>query len=365
MNRSEVIKALGTVLDPASGQDIIAAHLVERLSVEDKHVSFELTLPPASAANKFELHAACVEAIKGIDKEADVHVHFKQGKAKPSSDNSNRKLPQVKNIIAVASGKGGVGKSTVSANIALALKSLGASVGILDADIYGPSIPLMFGLQGKKPQVKNLNGKPHILPLIAHDIPMISMGFIIEPEQAVVLRGPRLGAILNQFINEVYWDKLDFLIVDLPPGTGDVQLSLAQTVPITGSVLVTTPQDVALADAVKAMNMFKMESIDVPILGVVENMSWFTPAELPENKYYIFGQDGGKKLAKEAGTMLLGQVPIVQAVREGGDQGTPVFLNNDKPTVQGAFEKIAKNLLTQIAIRAEYLEPTRVVKINE
>ena len=365
MNRSEVVKALGTVKDPGTGQDIIAAHLVENLKIEDKRISFELTLPPASAANKFELHAACVEAIKAINKYADVHVHFKQGKAKPNPAEANRKLPQIKNIIAVASGKGGVGKSTVSANLALALKSLGASVGILDADIYGPSIPLMFGLQGKKPQVKNLNGKPLILPLIAYDIPMISMGFIIEPEQAVVLRGPRLGAILNQFINEVYWDKLDFLIVDLPPGTGDVQLSLAQTVPITGSVLVTTPQDVALADAVKAMNMFKMESIDVPILGVVENMSWFSPAELPDNKYFIFGKDGGKTLAKEAGTMLLGQVPIVQAVREGGDNGSPVFLNDDKPAVQKAFEKIGKNLLTQIAVRAEYLAPTRVVKINE
>ncbi len=364
MNRSEVVKALGGVMDPASGQDIIAAHLVENLKIEDKRVSFDLSLPPASASSKFELHAACVEAIKSVDGDAEVHVHFKQGKVKQTPA-ENRKLPQVKNIIAVASGKGGVGKSTVSANLALALKSLGASVGILDADIYGPSIPLMFGLQGKKPQVKNLNGKPLILPLIAYDIPMISMGFIIEPEQAVVLRGPRLGAILNQFINEVYWDNLDFLIVDLPPGTGDVQLSLAQTVPITGAVLVTTPQDVALADAVKAMNMFKMETIDVPILGVVENMSWFSPAELPDNKYFIFGKDGGKTLAKEAGTMLLGQVPIVQAVREGGDQGTPVFLNDEKPAIQKAFDKIAKNLLTQVAIRAEYLEPTKVVEIKE
>lgn len=364
MERSDVIKALGTVKDPASQTDIVAAHLVENLKIEGKQVSFVLTLPPASAGSKFELHAACVEAIKQIDSEADVHVHFKQGKQKVNPS-AGRKLPQIKNIIAVGSGKGGVGKSTVSANIALALQALGAKVGILDADIYGPSIPLMFGLQGKKPQVKKLEGKPMILPLIAYDIPMISMGFIIEPEQAVVLRGPRLGAILNQFINEVYWEQLDFLIVDLPPGTGDVQLSLAQAVPITGSVLVTTPQDVALADALKAMNMFKMDSINVPILGVVENMSWFSPAELPNNKYFIFGEDGGKKLAKAAETVLLGQVPIVQAVREGGDEGKPVFLNDDKPAMQKAFDTIAKNLLTQVAIRAEYLEPTQVVKIKE
>ena len=191
------------------------------------------------------------------------------------------------------------------------------------------------------------------------------MGFIIEPEQAVVLRGPRLGAILNQFINEVYWDALDFLIVDLPPGTGDVQLSLAQAVPITGAVLVTTPQDVALADAVKAMNMFKMDSINIPILGVVENMSWFTPAELPDNKYFIFGKDGGKKLAKAAETVLLGQVPLVQEVREGGDSGEPIYLQEAKPLVKDAFTKIAKNLLTQVAIRAEYLEPTKVLNVNK
>ena len=183
--------------------------------------------------------------------------------------------------------------------------------------------------------------------------------------QSKQLRGPRLGAILNQFINEVYWDSLDFLIVDLPPGTGDVQLSLAQAVPITGAVLVTTPQDVALADAVKAMNMFKMDSINVPVLGVVENMSWFTPAELPDNKYFIFGKDGGKKLAKAAETVLLGQVPLVQAVREGGDSGEPIYLQDDKPVVKEAFTKIAKNLLTQVAIRAEYLEPTKILKVNK
>ena len=364
MKRSDVVKALGTVIDSASGQDILSAHMVENLKAEGNEVSFDLVLPPASAANKFELHAACVEAIKAIDQQIEVHVHFKQGKAKPTP-NQERKLPQIKNIIAVGSGKGGVGKSTASVNIALALQALGAKVGILDADIYGPSIPLMFGLQGRKPQVKKLNGKPQILPLMAHDIPMISMGFIIEPEQAVVLRGPRLGAILNQFINEVYWDSLDFLIVDLPPGTGDVQLSLAQAVPITGAVLVTTPQDVALADAVKAMNMFKMDSINVPVLGVVENMSWFTPAELPDNKYFIFGKDGGKKLAKAAETVLLGQVPLVQAVREGGDSGEPIYLQDDKPVVKEAFTKIAKNLLTQVAIRAEYLEPTKILRVNK
>jgi ATP-binding protein involved in chromosome partitioning len=258
-------------------------------------------------------------------------------------------LPHIKHIIVVASGKGGVGKSTVSVNLALGLKQLGARVGLLDADVYGPSMPTMLGLVGKRPPVRDITGVPKMLPLESYGIPSISIGYIIEEEQAVVLRGPRLAAIIKQFINDVLWPELDFLIVDLPPGTGDVQLTLVQTVPVTGAVLVTTPQEVALADAVKAMNMFLLDQINIPILGVVENMAWFTPAELPDNKYYIFGEGGGKKLAKMSKSVLLGQIPLVQSIREGGDTGKPAITQADNPAA-AAFLEVAKNTLRQVGM---------------
>ena len=368
MKREEIVKALSQVIEPQSKRDILSNHMVENLRIEENSVQFDLVLASMNSPHKFELHAACTQAVQNIYPDAIVNVHMRAASNQKAQQQApSRKLPQVKNVIAVASGKGGVGKSTVSVNLALGLKALGAKVGILDADIYGPSIPIMMGMQGQKPQVKKLNGKSTILPLQAYDIPMISMGFIVEPEQAVVLRGPRLAGILNQFISEVYWEALDFLIVDLPPGTGDVQLSLAQSVPITGAVIVSTPQDVAVADAMKAISMFQMESIEVPILGVVENMSWFTPLELPDNKYYLFGKGGGKKLAKLGETVLLGQVPIVQSIREAGDAGVPVMLSDDpqsEPTKQAILD-ISKNLLRQVAIRHEYLEPTKIVKLKD
>jgi ATP-binding protein involved in chromosome partitioning len=237
----------------------------------------------------------------------------------------------------------------VAVNLAIGLKQLGARVGLLDADVYGPSIPTMLGLVGERPKVKDVTGVPKMIPLEGHGIPCISIGFIIDPEQAVVLRGPRLAAIIKQFVSDVLWPELDFLVVDLPPGTGDVQLTLVQTVPVTGAVLVTTPQEVALADAVKAMSMFMLPQIAVPILGVVENMSWFTPAELPNNKYYLFGEGGGKKLVKESQSMLLGQIPLVQGVREGGDTGMPAILQQNNPAAAAFFE-VSKNVLRQIAV---------------
>jgi ATP-binding protein involved in chromosome partitioning len=279
--------------------------------------------------------------------QAHVNAHF-VAKATDGVPAPNA-LPHIKNVIAVASGKGGVGKSTVAVNLAIGLKQLGARVGLLDADVYGPSIPTMLGLVGERPKVKDVTGVPKMIPLEGHGIPCISIGFIIDPEQAVVLRGPRLAAIIKQFVSDVLWPELDFLVVDLPPGTGDVQLTLVQTVPVTGAVLVTTPQEVALADAVKAMSMFMLPQIAVPILGVVENMSWFTPAELPNNKYYLFGEGGGKKLVKESQSMLLGQIPLVQGVREGGDTGMPAILQQNNPAAAAFFE-VSKNVLRQIAV---------------
>lgn len=352
---------LSTVRDPQTGQDIISRGMVENIQIDGNNVNFTLTVPSLQMHGKAELNFACIGAIVERFPQANVNVHFMTRATEGSAINSA--VPHIKNIIAVASGKGGVGKSTVSVNLALGIKQLGGRVGIMDADVYGPSLPTMLGLSGQRPKIQEVTGKMKMVPLMAHGIPSISIGNIIEPEQAVVLRGPRLAAIIKQFFNDVLWDELDYLIVDLPPGTGDVQLTLVQTVPVTGVVLVTTPQEVALADAYKAMNMFMLPQVGVPILGVVENMSWFTPAELPDNKYYIFGQGGGKALAKASNSILLGQVPLVQSVREGGDTGMPAVLKKDSP-VSEAFMNVAANTLRQVAIRNEMLEPSRIVKME-
>lgn len=358
MTKEQILDALRNVRDPQTGQDLVAVGMIQNLEIEGNNINFSLVVPSLQMQGKAELNFACMGAVAEKFPQAKVNVHFIA--RTPGSQESASVVPQIKNIIAVASGKGGVGKSTVSVNLALGLKKLGARVGLMDADLYGPSIPTMLGLVGRRPKVQDVQGRMKMVPLEAYGLPVISIGNIIEPEQAVVLRGPRLAAVIKQFFNEVLWEPLDFLIVDLPPGTGDVQLTLVQTVPVTGVVLVTTPQEVALADALKAMNMFLLPQINVPILGVVENMSWFTPAELPQNKYFIFGQGGGKKLAHASQSVLLGQVPLVQSIREGGDSGIPAVQQNDTP-VAGAFIEVAKNTLRQIAVRNEMLAPTRVV----
>lgn len=361
MEKAKITGALAKVTDPETGRSLLAMNRVQDLNVEGKNVNFTIVLPSLNKDYKSQLNFACIEAIQNVYPDAEVNIHVKT--VSPEAAETTSPKPHIKNVIAVASGKGGVGKSTVSVNLALSLKAQGASVGLLDADLYGPSIPTMLGLQGRRPKVENVYGKPAICPLEAHGLHVMSMGFIIEPEQAVVLRGPRLGGIIKQFVNDVLWPPLDYLIIDLPPGTGDVQLSLVQTIPLTGAVMVSTPQEVAYVDAIKAVNMFRLPSVNVPILGVVENMSWFTPAELPDNKYYIFGQGGGKKLAKESNSMLLGQVPIVQGVREGGDSGKPALLG-DYPVVKDAFTQIAINTVRQLNLRNEMLAPTKVVKMS-
>lgn len=362
IEKQKIVEALRTVKDPATGQEIIRMRMVENLQVEGNNISFTLVLPSLNSPVKSQLHFACIGVIGELYPQAEVHVHMKAqsgGQRKSSSP-----VPHIRNIIAIGSGKGGVGKSTVAVNLALGLKKLGARVGLMDTDLYGPSIPTMLGLQGQRPKIQNdPYGQAKIIPIEKYGIPTLSIGYIIEKEAAVVLRGPRLGAIIQQFFRDCLWPDLDFLILDLPPGTGDIQLTLVQTVPITGAILVTTPQEVALADAIKAMNMFQLPNIGVPILGVVENMAWFTPKELPKNKYYLFGKNGGKKLAKLAQSMLLGQVPIVQEIREAGDKGKPAVLG-DEPIIAKAFEKITKNVARQTAIRNEMLAPTQVVHMN-
>ena len=360
IDKQQIVEALYKVKDPATGKDLIAARMVENLQTDGDNVNFNLVLPSLNSPHKSNLIFDCVASIKEVVPTANVNVHVVA--KTPGSQETSSAVPQIKDIIAVASGKGGVGKSTVSVNLALGLKRLGAKVGLIDADLYGPSIPTMLGLQGQRPKIQEVHGQPKIIPLMAYDLPVMSIGFIVEPEQAVVLRGPRLAAIIKQFFNDVIWPDLNYLVVDLPPGTGDIQLTLVQTVPVTGAVMVTTPQQVAVVDAVKAMNMFLLPSVNVPILGVVENMAWFTPEDLPERKYPIFGEGGGKQLALMAESVLLGQVPIVQGVREGGDSGKPVVTTPESPVAQ-AFMKIAENTIRQIDVRNEFKEPTKVVQV--
>lgn len=357
MDNNLIVGILQEIQDPATGQDIITMRMVSDLKITGNHVNLAITTKTKDTQVRSELYGQVVNNIKATFPEAQVDIHFKDG------DTGANPLPQVKNIIAVASGKGGVGKSTVSVNLALSLKALGYKVGILDADLYGPSVPTMLGLQGQRPKVTKLYGRNVIMPIVKDGLEVISIGFIVEPEQAVVLRGPRLGGIIKQFINECMWSQLDYLIIDLPPGTGDIQLTMVQTIPVTGVVMVTTPQEVAVIDAVKAMNMFLLDNVKVPILGVVENMSWFTPEELPDNRYFLFGSGGGEKLAKLSETILFGKVPIIMSARVGGDEGNPA-VGQEGHAFQELFSRISKKLVQQIAMRNEVFGPTRIVRVN-
>jgi ATP-binding protein involved in chromosome partitioning len=358
LDNNRIVEALRQVADPVSGQDIIAARRVSDLKIQGNSVVFALNTDGIAEGAKQELNFKCIEAVQRAYPEAEVHIHMQR-----SEGQKGTVMSQVANIIAVGSGKGGVGKSTVSVNLALGLKQLGYRVGLIDADLYGPSIPTMLGLQDTHPKVIDHYGQPKIIPPVAFDMPVISIGFIVEPEKAVVLRGPRLAGIIKQFIFECLWPPLDYLIIDLPPGTGDIQLTLVQTVPVTGAVIVTTPQEVAVADAIKALNMFRMENINVPILGIVENMSWFTPAELPESQYYLFGRGGGARLAEFGETELLAQIPLIQSVRESGDSGKPGVLSDD-PALHTPFRKLAQRMVERTTARNANQSPTKVVQVE-
>lgn len=357
-----ILNALKNVDDPDLGKDIVSLNMVKDIRIEDKKVFFTVELTTPACPMKDMIKKACESSIKiFVDKEAEVFVNM------TARINTNRKdngavLPGVKNIIAVASGKGGVGKSTVSANLAIALSNQGAKVGLLDADIYGPSAPIMFGIQGERPKMQQVGDKGMILPIERFGVKVMSIGLLVDEKQAVIWRGPMATSALRQFITDVFWDELDYLIIDLPPGTGDIHLTMVQTIPVTGAVIVTTPQAVALADAKKGMMMFKQGQINVPIIGVVENMAYFSPAELPDNKYYIFGKDGGKQIAEQFEVPFLGEVPIVQSIREGGDRGIPAVLN-DEPISLHAFEEIAKQVARNIAIRNANIDPTKILTV--
>lgn len=359
MDNNKIVEALRSVKDPVTGRDIITMKKVSELRLEGNNVYFTLNIQDYDAAAKSSVNFACISAIKNLYAEAEVHIHVEGKKEAGSSA-----LPQVKNIIAIGSGKGGVGKSTIAVNTAIALAKTGAKVGLIDADLYGPSIPQMMGLQGQRPKIEVIHGKHKLIPLEAHGVTVMSIGFIVEPEQAVVLRGPRLAGIIKQFVNECIWPDLDYLLIDLPPGTGDIQLTLVQTLPLTGALIVTTPQKVAVIDAVKAINMFLLDNVNVPILGVVENMAWFTPEELPDNKYFIFGRGGGEELARVAESRLLAQIPLIQSIRESGDQGSPAASIADGATAL-YFDKLADQLKRYVDIRNNTMKPTEVVQVSK
>jgi len=359
----KVLEALSQVQEPDLGKDLVTLNMVKDIVIDGLNVSFTVVLTTPACPLKDMIRGACENAVKIlVDKNALVTVNFTANVGSNRKDNQAT-LPNVKNIIAVGSGKGGVGKSTVSVNLALALAKGGAKVGIMDADIYGPSIPIMLGIKGERPLMKDVDGKGMIVPIDVMGLKAMSIGLLIDDRQAVVWRGPMASSALKQFVTDVLWGELDYLIIDLPPGTGDIHLTMVQTIPVTGAVIVTTPQEVALADAKKAIMMFDGPQIKVPILGVVENMAYFTPPELPDNKYYIFGQDGGKRLAELFEIPFLGQLPITMSIREGGDMGKPALLNGDEISMK-AIDAVAQQVARQISIRNANLDPTKVVEMN-
>jgi ATP-binding protein involved in chromosome partitioning len=362
MTQYQILQALSNVQEPDLGNDLVTLNMVKDIEINGKNVSFTVILTTPACPLKEMIGNACVNAVKLlVDKEANVQVNFTSHTTSKRTD-PKAVLPNVKNIIAVVSGKGGVGKSTVAANLALAFAQSGAKVGLMDADIYGPSLPIMFGVRGERPMLMDVGAeKGMIVPLEKFGIKLMSIGLLVDEKNAVVWRGPMASSAIRQFVTDVFWGDLDYLVVDMPPGTGDIHLTLVQTVPVTGVIIVTTPQDVALADAKKGIAMFGQSQVNVPIIGLVENMSYFTPAELPQNKYYIFGKDGGKKLAEEYDLPFLGQIPLVQGIREGGDQGVPVMMSDDLVT-RKAFEEFAAYAVRSIAMRNANLSSQKVAE---
>lgn len=361
MTKDQILDALRNVQEPDLGKDLVTLNMIQDIEINGNDVSFTIVLTTPACPMKDMMGNASTNAIKLlVNKEANVKVNFTSNTTTKRTD-PGTVLPKVKNIIAVVSGKGGVGKSTVAANLALALSQGGAKVGLMDADIYGPSVPIMFGVRGERPMMMDIEDKGMIIPLEKYGIKLMSIGLLVDEKNAVVWRGPMASSAIRQFVTDVYWDELDYLVVDMPPGTGDIHLTLMQTVPVTGAVIVTTPQDVALADAKKGIAMFGQAQMNVPIIGLVENMSYFVPAELPENKYYIFGKEGGKRLADEYDLPFLGQIPLVQSIREGGDQGIPVMVSDDTVS-RKAFEGFASYVVRSIAMRNANISSEKIAE---
>ncbi|MEM8887966.1 MAG: Mrp/NBP35 family ATP-binding protein [Bacteroidota bacterium] len=361
ITREAVLAALSHVDDPDLKKDLVTLNMIQDLKIEDKNIEFKVVLTTPACPMKDAIQRACINAIHlMVDKEAEVNAIMT---SQVSSDDSNQSLPNVKNVIAISSGKGGVGKSTVAANLAVALSQSGAKVGLIDADIYGPSMPIMFGFEGERPQLERIGDKDMLIPFEKHGVKLMSIGVLVRQGQAIVWRGPMASKALRQLIFDTNWGEIDYLLVDLPPGTGDIHLTLVQALSVTGAVVVTTPQKVAVSDARKGAEMFRSPQIQVPILGVVENMSYFIPDDAPEKRYPIFGQGGGQALAQSMGTEMIGQIPMRQAIAENADAGRPVTVYKDGVLAK-AYQDVAGSLAQRIAIRNAQQSPTKRVEIQ-
>ena len=361
-----ILDALANVRYPGTGKSIVESGMVEDdIRIDGNKVSFSLLFEkPTDPFMKSVVKAAETAILTYVGEEVEIKGTISVKTIQAQRPEPGKLLTQVKNIIAVSSGKGGVGKSTVSANLAVALAKQGYKVGLLDADIFGPSMPKMFQVEDARPFAEHIDGRDLIIPVEKYGLKLLSIGFFVDPDQATLWRGGMASNALKQLIADADWGDLDYFLIDLPPGTSDIHLTIVQTLAVTGAIVVSTPQAVALADARKGINMFTNEKVNVPILGLVENMAWFTPTELPENKYYLFGKEGAKHLAEDMNIPLLGQIPIVQSICEGGDQGTPVALNEDSITGQ-AFMQLANNVIEQVNIRNQEQAPTKIVEMHK
>ena len=364
LNKQEVVQALKTITAPGAGENLIDSKAVTNIMVFGDEIDIDVRLFNPSLQARKKLEVTILEVLhQKVHPKAKIKINTKVETPAPAAPIKGQPIPGIDSIIAVSSGKGGVGKSTVTANLAVTLAQMGCKVGVLDADIYGPSIPTMFDLEGKRPLSVNVDGKSKMAPVENYGVKILSIGFFTQPNQAVVWRGPMAAKALNQMIFDADWGKLDFLLIDLPPGTGDIHLSIVQSLPLNGAVVVSTPQNVALADAKKGIAMFTQQSIDVPVLGIIENMAYFTPEELPDNKYYIFGKQGAENLAADKNVPFLGALPLVQSVREAADVGRPAALQQGTP-IQQSITEVTQNLVTQLLKRNTTLPPTKAVAIT-
>lgn len=366
LNKQDILKALETITVVGEGGNMVESGAVTNVVTFGDEVIVDITITNPSLQAKKRTEVDILKTIHDLVYEkAKITVNVKVDAPATSKVNviKGNPIPGIQNIVAVASGKGGVGKSTVTSNLAVTLAKMGFKVGVLDADIYGPSIPIMFDVEKERPLAVNIEGKSKMKPVENYGVKVLSIGFFTQPDQAVVWRGPMAAKALNQMIFDAHWGEIDFLLIDLPPGTGDIHLSIMQSLPLTGAVVVSTPQHVALADAKKGVAMFQQESIDVPVLGIIENMAYFTPEELPNNKYYIFGKEGARNLADDLKVPFLGEIPIVQSIREAGDIGRPAALQTGTP-LEKAFEKLAQNVVQEVVKRNENLPPTEAIKIT-
>jgi len=365
LNKQDILKALETITVPGEGQNMVESGAVTNVVTFGDEVVVDVTIKNPSLQAKKKTEVEIMKAIHNeVYEKAKVKVNVKvNAPAAPKNEIKGKPIPGIQNIVAVASGKGGVGKSTVTANLGATLAKMGFKVGILDADIYGPSIPIMYDVEFERPISVNVGGKSKMKPVESYGVKILSIGFFTKPDQAVIWRGPMAAKALNQMIFDADWGELDFLLIDLPPGTGDIHLSIMQSLPITGAVVVSTPQQVALADAKKGVAMFQQESINVPVLGIVENMAYFTPEELPDNKYFIFGKEGAKNLSEDLEVPFLGEIPLIQSIREAGDVGRPAALQTATP-LEAAFEKLTQNVVQEVVRRNDALPPTEAIKIT-